>query len=198
MSNFDRLQQLYEAGAVPWDRPAPPPEVTASAAALPAGRALDLGCGLGRASLYLAALGWTVDGVDFIPQAIAEARVRAAQAGLAAQAAFHQGSVTDLGFLSGPYDFALDVGCAHGLGESDLRAYHREMLRLLKAGALYLLFAHLNDAHPGPEAPRWLDEATLRQIFAAGFTLERVEHGTTQVNDQAPWASGWFWFRRDP
>ena len=40
-------------------------------------RILDLGCGPGRASIYLARLGWQVDGVDFVPQAIATARQRA-------------------------------------------------------------------------------------------------------------------------
>ncbi|MBL8057611.1 MAG: class I SAM-dependent methyltransferase [Anaerolineales bacterium] len=198
MSNFDRLRQLYETGSVPWDQPAPPPEVTASLAGQPAGRALDLGCGLGRAALYLASQGWSVDGVDFIPQAVTEAQARAERAGLAAQAVFHQGSVTDLSFLAGPYDFALDVGCAHGLEADGLRAYHRELLRLLRGGALYLLFAHLNDDQAGPEAQRWLDEAGLRRLFSAGFALDKVEHGQTQVGDQPPWPSAWFWFRRTP
>jgi len=33
-----------------------------------------LGCGPGRASIYLARRGWQVDGVDFIPDAIELAR----------------------------------------------------------------------------------------------------------------------------
>jgi SAM-dependent methyltransferase len=162
---------------------------------LPVGRALDLGCGLGRAALYLARLGWQVDAIDFIPQAIAEARARAGQAGLD-QVRFHLGSVTQLDFLTGPYDFALDVGCAHSFSPDELRAYHRELLRLLTPGGHYLLFAHLNQADPEPEARRWLEEADLRHIFAEGFALERVEYGQTQVGDQAPWRSAWFWFKR--
>jgi hypothetical protein len=41
-----------------------------------------------------------------------------------------------------------------------------------------------------------LNETDLRSVFSAGFVLERVEHGQTQVGDQAPWPSAWFWFRR--
>lgn len=196
MHNFDHLLELYQSGALPWDQPEPPPEVLATVPALPVGRALDLGCGLGRASLYLASLGWTVDGVDFIPQAVTEAVARARKSGLGDRACFYQGSVTRLDFLSGPYDFALDVGCAHTLSLEELSTYHDELLRLLKPAAVYLLFAHLDDPDAEPEEQRWLDETSLRQIFTGGFTLERVEYGQTQVNDQPPWRSAWFWFRR--
>jgi SAM-dependent methyltransferase len=196
MSHFDRLQEFYRAGSVPWDQQLPPPEVLATTPTLLAGRALDLGCGFGRAALYLASLGWQVDGVDFIPQAITEANARASRAGLADKARFHQGSVTQLGFLSGAYDFALDVGCVHGLDEADLESYHLELSRLLRPGAVYLLFAHLTTPNPNPDTRRWLDEARLRRVFETGFALERVEYGQTQVRDQAPWRSGWFWFKR--
>ena len=194
-SHFDRLFEFYQAGPVPWDQPDPPPEVLAFVPTLPVGRALDLGCGLGRAAMYLARLGWQVDGVDFIPQAIAEATARAGQAGLE-NVRFHLSPVTRLDFLSGPYDFALDVGCAHGFSADELRAYHRELLRLLKPGGYYLLFAHLDEADPEPDGRRWLAEADLRRLFGEGFALERVEYGQTQVGDQAPWRSAWFWFKR--
>jgi 2-polyprenyl-3-methyl-5-hydroxy-6-metoxy-1,4-benzoquinol methylase len=38
-------------------------------AELPAGKALDLGCGTGDSSIYLAQHGWTVTGVDYVPTA---------------------------------------------------------------------------------------------------------------------------------
>ena len=43
-------------------------------AALPPGRALDLACGEGRNSLWLAQRGWQVTGVDFSAEAIGKAR----------------------------------------------------------------------------------------------------------------------------
>ncbi len=196
MSHHDRLLEFYKAGPVPWDQLDPPPEVLAFVPTLPVGRALDLGCGLGRAALYMARLGWQVDGVDFIPQALTEATNRASQAGLADKVHFHLGSVIQLDFLVGPYDFALDVGCAHSFNLDELQAYHGELLRLLKPGAHYLLFSHLNELEPEPEARRWLDKADLYKIFDEGFTLERSEEGQTQVGQQAPWHSAWFWFKR--
>ena len=197
MKKHARMEEIYESGSIPWDQQDPPPEVVDIASVLPAGRALDLGCGLGRASIYLAQRGWQVDGVDFVGQAITQARLRAEQAGVSERVHFHQSAVTELCFLDGPYDFALDVGCAHGLTEKELQDYHLELLRLLKPGAVFLLFAHLNEENTSPEEQNWMDETILRKIFAHTFELERVEHGLTQVDDQTPWRSAWFWFRKD-
>jgi SAM-dependent methyltransferase len=185
---IDRLTERYASGPVPWDQADPPPEVLALD--LPPGRALDLGCGLGRASVYLARQGWQVDGVDFIPQAIETARQRAQAAGMSS-VAFHLGPVTEMPYLAGPYDLALDVGCAHNFSLTELTAYHAELGRLLRPGAVYLLFAHLAEI----DGERWLAESTLHRLFANGFHLEQVEYGQTTVRGET-WRSAWFWYRR--
>ncbi|MBE0696786.1 MAG: class I SAM-dependent methyltransferase, partial [Anaerolineaceae bacterium] len=137
MKKHERMEEIYESGSIPWDQTDPPPEVIDIATHLPVGRALDLGCGYGRASIYLAGLGWQVDGVDFVAQAIEGARIRALQAGVSERVRFHQSPVTQLDFLQEPCDFALDVGGAHGLTDMELYDYHRELVRLLKPGAVY-------------------------------------------------------------
>jgi SAM-dependent methyltransferase len=193
---YERILGCYLSGQVPWDHAEPPPEVLAYVPTLPVGRALDLGCGFGRGALFLAKLGWEVDAIDFIPQAIEEAQRRAQQASLAEKTHFHLASVEQLDFLEGPYDFALDVGCAHSFTHEQLRRYHAGLMRLLRPGAVFLWFAHLNEKDASPEQRRWLDEAQMRALFAEGFALERVEYGQTQVGDQPPWRSAWFWLRR--
>ena len=104
------MQQRYRAHDVPWDQPLPPPEIIALADELPPGKALDLGCGPGRTSIYLAQRGWQCDGIDFVPEAIALAQERAAQAGVADHARFTVGSVTHLEGMAPPYDLAIDIG----------------------------------------------------------------------------------------
>ena len=194
MDVFDEMERRYREGDLPWDRSLPPPEVVDLAAALAPGRALDLGCGAGRACLYLAARGWDCDGVDFVPDAIARARARADQAGVAGRAHFHVASVTRLDHLRPPYDLALDVGCMHNLGGDDVRAYAAGVARLVRPGGLYLLFAHLSEEADGA-ARRGVPEAVVRAAFDATFAAERVERGSTTVGD-ATWASAWFWMRR--
>lgn len=192
MDSFAQMQQFYRGGgAVPWDRPLPPPEVIAVADELPPGRFLDLGSGYGRASIYLAARGWACDGVDFIAEAVAEATRRAAEAGVAGRARFHVGSVTDLAFLAGPYDLALDVGCMHNLRGDDRLAYAAGVARLVRPGGRYLLFAH---APQGDRHGQTVED--VRALFAATFDEERTEPGTTTIPNGPTFASAWFWLRR--
>jgi cyclopropane fatty-acyl-phospholipid synthase-like methyltransferase len=197
MKKHERMEEIYESGSVPWDQVDPPPEVIELASSIPAGYALDMGCGYGRSSIYLAQRGWKVDGVDFVSQAVKEATERAKQAGVVDRVNFFESAVTDIGFLTGGYDLVLDVGCAHGLTEAELGQYHQEVLKLMKPGGIFLLFAHLNEESTPTDERNWLDESTVKSIFSIGFKLEKEEHGQTQVNDQAPWRSAWFWYRKE-
>ncbi|MEM7116868.1 MAG: class I SAM-dependent methyltransferase [Chloroflexota bacterium] len=195
LESYQRFVERYKTDEVPWDDVLPPPEAIELLADLPPGRGLDLGCGYGRASIYLAQLGWTTDGIDFVPSAIAEANRRAAEAQVAERIRFHVGSVTELDFLEAGYDFALDVGCLHNFDEPQRIAYEAHLRRLLKPEAWYLLFAHMADL--AAEQPRAkVDETAVRALFADYFTLERIERGVTEIPDMAPWRSAWFWFRR--
>ena len=198
-----RFQERYEEGRVPWDDPLPPPEIIELAGALPPGRALDAGCGYGRAAIYLAERGWEAVGIDFVPAAIEEARRRAVMAGVegeaggAGRAEFYVASAAALPFLTPPFDLVIDIGCMHSFSDEMLLAYRGELVRLLRPGGLVVLFAHLGDETAEVnDGPRGIPETTIHALFEGLFTLERVERGVTQVEDRPPWNSGWFWFRR--
>jgi tellurite methyltransferase len=60
--------------------------LTAAAAAMPPGRALDLACGTGRHALWLAERGWKVTAVDGSAAAIEAVVAAAAQSGLSISA----------------------------------------------------------------------------------------------------------------
>lgn len=195
MSTFDTMRQRYRAHDVPWDQPLPPPEIITLADELPPGKALDLGCGPGRTCIYLAQRGWRCDGVDFVPEAIALAQERAAQAGVAGLVRFTVGSVTNLEGMEPPYDLAVDIGCMHNLRGADLDAYAAEVARMVRGGGLYVLFAHLVADDAPDEERHGLADQTIRALFAPSFTLERAELGQTTVGEMT-WASAWYWFRR--
>ncbi|MEZ4637891.1 MAG: class I SAM-dependent methyltransferase [Caldilineaceae bacterium] len=130
-SRYERLSSFYQSGPVPWDHVDPPPEVLATVPTLPVGRALDLGSGLGRASIFMGKLGWQVDGVDFIPQAIEESTARAKAAGVADRVHFHQSEVTELG-SSTAHTTTRWMLAARSFSVDELRAYHRHLRRLLR------------------------------------------------------------------
>jgi 2-polyprenyl-3-methyl-5-hydroxy-6-metoxy-1,4-benzoquinol methylase len=74
---------MYRVGFTPWDTREVPPELRAlveGADALDPGSAIDIGCGTGTQSLYLAAHGWRVTGIDDLEQPLRRARARSAAA----------------------------------------------------------------------------------------------------------------------
>lgn len=189
--------ERYESGRIPWDDQNPPPEVMALADRLEPGRALDLGSGYGRTSIYLAERGWQVDGIEYVPQAVEESQRRAKAASVDRLTRFLAADVTDLNILQGPYDLAVDIGCMHSLTMPELESYRDELKRLLRPGATYLLFAHLRDLEDDSEdTARWINEASLLTIFSDGFSLSEVVHGITEVADNPPWSSAWYTFQR--
>lgn len=196
-SRLDRFVERYASGMIPWDDDLPPPELMALVEEQAAGRALDLGCGYGRSSIYMARHGWAVDGVDFVLQAVQEAQRRAYAARVANRVHFHTADVSKLTFLEGPFDLALDIGCMHAMNDEELVSYRDGLLRLLPEGAIYLLFAHLRgaDDDANGEGPRWIEEEMLLDLFAKSFVLEHAEYGVTQVEDRPPWRSVWIRYR---
>lgn len=180
----------YLLGNAPWDTGVTPPEVVelVERRKMPPGRALDLGCGTGTHSLYLARHGWEVVGVDFSAVAIWRARRRARQAGLHIR--FYRADVTDLGFLTGPFDLALDIGCLHGIPPERRGRYAAEVARLVRPGGLYMLYAFL----PRPDGPsgRGIAPEEVRHLFSPAFTVERREGG----EDPSGSRSAWYWLRR--
>ena len=105
------------------------------------GRALDLGCGTGRDSVYLAERGWTVTGIDGVEQALDAARERSRNAG--ADVDWILGDVTRLETLGSPegFDFVLDRGCFHGLSDTERARCAAGVTGLTGPGARLLMFA---------------------------------------------------------
>ncbi|MGW7082984.1 class I SAM-dependent methyltransferase [Streptomyces sp. NPDC054871] len=118
------------------------------------GRALDLGCGPGRNSLYLASLGFQVDAVDLSPAAVAWAEERAREAG--ADIRFHRGDAFALteAELDGPYDLIHDSGCFHHLPPHRRVSYLSLLDRALAPGGhLALTSFAAGEAGAGSELP---------------------------------------------
>jgi SAM-dependent methyltransferase len=195
---LDRLffSLMYRRGRPPWDTGISPPELVAAVegeSALPPGRALDLGCGTGTNTLYLARHGWHAVGVDFVAHAIAQAEAKAQRAGpLPGSVRFLRGDVTQLAAhaLDAPCTLLLDLGCLHGIPTENRPRYAAGVARVAAPGALYLLYAF----GPRTVGPRriGLTEQDVRALFADSFTVERVERGS----DRGGITSAWYWLRR--
>jgi SAM-dependent methyltransferase len=97
---------------------------------------LDVGTGRGRHALVLAARGHRVVGLDLAARAIATARRRAGEAGLAGMARFVQGDMRDLPFKDGEFDAVVNLFTSFGYfdDEGDHARSVSEMARVLRPG----------------------------------------------------------------
>ncbi len=122
---------------LPWNHATPSDFLEQVVAARPdRGRALDLGCGSGVDSVFLAQHGWQVTSLDFMPQAVEMTRKRAEAAGVTVNA-----QVADITTWpgDGTFDVIVDAGCLHALEIGDRPAYRRNLLQWLAIGGDYVL-----------------------------------------------------------
>lgn len=97
------------------------------------GEVLDSGCGAGDLSVYLAAQGLSVTGVDFSPTAIEQAGAKAREQGVAAT--FLVGDVLELTQFEGHFDTVLDGGMFPSLPRDCRERYASTLRRYCTAQA---------------------------------------------------------------
>jgi cyclopropane fatty-acyl-phospholipid synthase-like methyltransferase len=159
---------MYLVGFTPWDGVHPDElhEVIQGPAALPPGRALDIGSGKGAKAIYMATHGWKVTAVENVPRAVSQARKRADAAHAAVD--FRLGDVTrltELGLDPG-YSLLFDFGCHHGLKATQRDAYAHGVTALAAPGATLLMMAF---TRPVPPVPSGVTEAELIERFGDGW-----------------------------
>jgi len=185
---------FYRIGFTPWDgHPIAKNlqdlvEGTNDTAPLPAGSALDLGCGTGDTSIYLAQHGWKVTGVDFVPKALGRARAKAANLSIN----FVHADVTHLSQAGIGADFPLivDNGCLHNMSDDDRDAYVREVSAAAAPDARLLIVAFLPGGRFGV---RGIEPAEMQRRFASGWTL--LSTGDEQKLDRQT-ATRYYLFQR--
>jgi SAM-dependent methyltransferase len=171
-SKHTLFRVFYRIGFTPWDgHPIAQNlqdlvEGTGDTPALPPGSALDLGCGTGDSSIYLAQHGWNVTAVDFVPKALDKARAKAGDLSIN----FFQADVTQLSRVGIGANFQLivDNGCLHNMSDADRDAYVREVSAVAVPDARLLIVAFLPGGRFGV---RGIEPAEMERRFAAGWTL---------------------------
>jgi SAM-dependent methyltransferase len=192
MSSKHTLFKLfYRLGFTPWDGHPIAQNLQDLVAELPAGKALDLGCGTGDSSIYLAQRGWKVTGVDYIEQPLEAARTKVAASKTSVD--FVRADVTKLSREGIGADFRLivDNGCLHNMSDGDRDAYVREVSAAAAPDARLLIVAFLPGGRFGVRGVR-PDEMERR--FASGWTL--VSTGAERQLDEAQTPARYYLYRR--
>jgi len=158
-----------------------------SAGALPAGRALDLGCGEGGDVNWLAERGWSVTGVDISQVALARAGKAAAQRSLEARITWVRADL-DTWVPEGSYD--LVSACFF---QSPITLSRHDIVRrvasLVAPGGRLLVVGHASvppwarhrHEGDGPELMHAADEAIALALPSSDWSLDIVEDRPRQV-----------------
>jgi len=170
----DHWDVQYRSGPVPWDtgRHSAELERVLTEWEIRPCRAIELGCGNGTNSVWLAARGFEVTAVDLSRLAARRAARGATRAGVAVR--FLAGDLRDWRALGGPFDFFFDRGCYHAVRLGDSHGYFVALGHVLRAGARGLVLLG-NDREPEDDAgPPGVGEAALRHEFGRLFDVLRL------------------------
>lgn len=137
LSTQERWEGFYRERERIWTG-RPNPLLVELAGPLAPGRALDLGCGEGGDSVWLAAQGWTTTAVDVAPTALARTYEAAAAAGAEITTEQHD---LEASMPQGPFDL-VSASFLQSPVEWDRPAVLRRAAELLAPGGVLLLVDH--------------------------------------------------------
>ncbi|MFE9327762.1 class I SAM-dependent methyltransferase [Nocardia sp. NPDC052278] len=178
----------YQDGPAPWDVGGPLQAIVRLGAGGGfAGAVLDAGCGSGENALYVAALGFSVLGVDVAETALATARAQAVERGLDVE--FVAADALQLERLGRKFETVLDCGLFHTFDGDERRGYVASLAAVTEhGGTLYVLCF----SDEGPDTgPHPVSREDLETAFDSGSgwnitALEPDRIETRYHDDGAP------------
>jgi cyclopropane fatty-acyl-phospholipid synthase-like methyltransferase len=203
-NNVRLFKRLYAVAKkpedLPWNHDQPTHFLNEIVAARPqGGRALDMGCGSGVDSVFLAQNGWDVTSLDFMQEALTMTRRLAAGAGVRLNV--YRTDIT-IWAGDGKFDLILDAGCLHALRLAYCNEYKQKLLNWMDPGADYVL-RHAERMHLWQWRPFGPKRIPRRKIIRR-FAPELVEHAFDRhifTGVKLPWGPSFahttYWFKQE-
>jgi len=136
---WDEIYRKYPLKELGWELGKPRPILVefVEKGLVKKGKALDICCGAGTNTVYIAEKGFQMTGIDIAPTAIKYAKEKAAQAKVNVRFMVHD--FLDLPFDDEEFDFVFDMGCFHHVKTEKRTTFIEGVSRVLKKGGAYML-----------------------------------------------------------
>lgn len=178
-SQVKKYQFLYKrtkgnAGKLPWAHKEPTKFLSDIVQKREPGRALDVGCGSGVDSVYLARNGWDVTSLDLVEEPLRMTEERAKREGV--KLTIRQADITEWPNTE-QFDLIVDAGVLHNLPKA-FRADHCKRIKSwLKSDGNFVLVHHFkrHSMDWAPIGPRRVAREDIDNLFAPEFSEKGYE-----------------------
>ncbi len=176
MRDKKEWDKRYDQDDLPWDTGYPDAHLMAVLERWPRidGKVLEVGCGTGTSSIWMAQQGFRVTGMDISTSAIGIAEARAAEKGVACR--FTAADFLNCRVDDAPFVFAFDRGCFHSTGGQEGRAaFVQQMASCLGSEGLWLSLIGNSDQIVEGKGPPRLSAAELTASVEPFFEILQLE-----------------------
>lgn len=158
----------------PWDigRPQPALVELIETGEMKKGRVLDVGCGTGENTIFLAQNGFSAVGVDVAKKALEMAKVKAAQRKVRVD--FRVGNALSLGFPRSYFDLVIDSGLFHTFTDEDRPRFVAEIARVLRDDGSYFMICFSDKEPANWGGPRRVTKMEIERAFSPSFKINYV------------------------
>jgi SAM-dependent methyltransferase len=191
MAIEERFKKRYESGDTPWDIGKPDFNLiqTVTTMGIEPCTALDIGCGTGDNSIWLAQNNFHVTGIDISEIAIQKAREKASKGNV--KCTFMVINFLTNKIAGAPFGFAFDRGCFHALNSDEERkSFTENVAAHLEENALWLsLVGNADGQRHGPGPPQRTARDIVNSVEPCFEILSLVSSyfGSNRPNPPRAW-----------
>ncbi len=186
MSERD-FEQMYLEGDTPWDHGMHDSnlENVITAFGINPGKVLDIGCGTGSNSVWLAGKGFDVSGIDLSDTAIHQAQEKASEAGVSC--AFQSGDFLTDHIAGAPFSLVVDRGCLHSIPEpADRHRFAVKVASMLDWQGYWFSLIGNSDEPPREVGPPQMSAQEIAACVEQAFEIVSLQSGVFGSDQENP------------